>query len=141
MRFLPLLPVLLLMACGGNDEGTVRPYSLSRDSAPETMASTQMPLSAPPGLTLRPTRPVMIGSNRSDDQAAGQAAGSMGQDALLQAAGPAAEPDIRAVINENSGLVFPGPGFVDRLMSWTPPADYKPYIVPGSSGGWFSKIF
>ena len=38
-----------------------------------------------------------------------QAAGSAGQDALVQAAGPSAAPDIRTMINEKSGLVYPDP--------------------------------
>jgi Protein of unknown function (DUF3035) len=140
MRNCPLLLVLLLAAC--SDDSMTRNFSLSRDSAPETMASTQMPLSAPPSLAERPLRPGALPANRTDAPGAEQAAGSMGQDALLQAAGPTAASDIRRTINENSGLVYPGPAFVDQLMSWTPPAGYTPVIGQGGGkGGWFSRMF
>ena len=92
---------------------------LARFRAADTMASTQMPLSMPPGLAMRPARPGAIAPNRDDAQPVEQAAGSAGQDALVQAAGPASSSDIRTAINENSGLVYPDPGFVDRLMNWS----------------------
>jgi hypothetical protein len=130
MRRAFLLPMVLLAAC--SDDKMTRDFSLSRDTAPESVAATRMPLSMPPG-ALVPTHP--------DAPASEQAAGSAGQDALLQAAGPAASSDIRAEINENSGLVYPDPGFVDRLMNWTPPSGYTPVIVPAPKGGWFSRIF
>jgi hypothetical protein len=140
MRYLPLSLVVLLAACG--DDGMTRNFGLSRDSAPETMASTQMPLSAPPGLTQRPTRPVMIGSSRQSQPPPEPNSGSAGQEALLQAAGPTAEADIRTSINENSGLVYPDQAFVDQLMAWTPASGGKPVIMQSSSGGgWFSRIF
>lgn len=138
-RILPLLPALLLTACA--DDGMTRPFSTSRDSAPETMASTQLPLSVPPQMAMRPTRASTLNPSRATSSATEQAAGSMGQDALLQAAGPAAQPDIRAVINENSGLAYPGPAFVDQLMNWSPPPGYTPMITRASGGGWFSRIF
>jgi Protein of unknown function (DUF3035) len=140
MRYLPVLSVLLLAAC--SDDSMTRNFSLSRDNAPETIASTQMPLSVPPQLAMRPTRPGAMVPQQGDTQpAAEQAAGSAGQNALVEAAGPAAPSDIRNTINENSGLVYPGPGFVDRLMAWTPLPGYTPVIVQGPQGGWFSRMF
>lgn len=139
MRYLPMLSVLLLVAC--SDDSMTRNFSLSRDNAPETIASTQMPLSVPPQLAMRPSRPGAIEPKEGDTQPADQAAGSAGQDALIEAAGPAAPSDIRATINQNSGLVYPGPGFVDRLMAWTPSSGYTPVIVQGPQGGWFSRMF
>ncbi len=140
MRHCVLLLVLLLAAC--SDDSLTRNFSLSRNSAPETMASTQMPLSTPPSLAMRPTRPGALVPNRGDAQSPEQAAGSTGQDALVQAAGPTASSDIRTVINENSGLVYPDPGFVDRLMGWAPPPGYVPIITQArSGGGWFSRLF
>jgi Protein of unknown function (DUF3035) len=139
MRSLPALSVLLLVAC--SDDSMTRNFSLSRDNGPETVASTQMPLSVPPDLAMRPARPGAIVPKEGDTQPAEQAAGSAGQDALVEAAGPAAPSDIRAKINENSGLVYPGPGFVDRLMAWTPPPGSSPVIVQGPQGGWFSRMF
>ena len=140
MRYCLLLLVLSLGACA--DDGLTRSYSTSRDSAPETIAATQMPLSTPPGMAMRPIRPNTLGSDPGSTQTSVPEVGSLGQDALLEAAGPAAEPGIRATINENSGMAYPGPAFVDRLMTWTPPAgDYTPVITQSSGGGWFSRMF
>ena len=139
MRRCPLLLILLLAGC--SDDSMTRNFNMSRDSAPQTVAGTQMPLSMPPSLAMRPARPGAIVPNRDNAPAAEQAAGSTGQDALVDAAGPTASSDIRAAINEKSGLVYPDPGFVDRLMSWSPPPGYTPIITQGSKGGWFSRIF
>ena len=139
MRYLLVLPVLLLAACS-NDSDT-RTFSLSRDAAPETTAGSLPPLSTPPALALRPIRPVTLGSSQGNTQAADQDAGSPGQDALVEAAGPPATAHIRTAINESSGLVYPDPGFVDQLMNWTPPPGYTPVITQRARGGWFSRMF
>ena len=139
MQRCPLLLILLLAGC--SSDNMTRNFSLSRDSPPQTMSSTQMPLSMPPSLTMRPARPGAVAPNRDTTQSAEQPAGSMGQDALLEAAGPAASSDIRTVINEHSGLVYPDPGFVNRLMDWTPPPGYPPVITQAPKGGWLSRIF
>jgi hypothetical protein len=139
MRRCPLLLILLLAGCSG--DSSTRNFSLSRDSGPQTVAATRMPLSMPPSLAMRPARPGAIVPGRGDAQSGEQAAGSVGQDALVQAAGPVASSDIRSVINENSGLVYPDPGFVDRVMTWAPPPGYTPAITQAPTGGWFSRIF
>ena len=132
--------LLILLLAGCSDDSMTRDFSLSRDSAPETIASTQMPLSMPPSLAMRPARPGAIVPNRGTPQSAEQAAGSTGQDALVQAAGPAAASDIRTTISEHSGLVYPDPAFFDRLMAWSPPPGYTPVITQAPKGGWFSRI-
>jgi hypothetical protein len=137
MRFGPLLLLPLLAAC--SDDSMTRNFALARDSAPQTVASTMMPLSAPPMLTVRPTRPGAP-APQGDARQLEQAAGSAGQDALVQAAGPSATADIRTVINENAGMVYPGPGFVDALMNWSPPPGYTPLTAPARRG-WFSRLF
>lgn len=137
MRFGPLLMLPLLAAC--SDDSMTRNFTLSRDSAPQTVASTMMPLSAPPNLTVRPTRPGAP-PPQGDARQPEQAAGSAGQDALVQAAGPSATADIRTVINENAGMVYPGPGFVDALINWSPPPGYTPLTAPARRG-WFSRLF
>jgi hypothetical protein len=106
------------------------------------MASTRVPLSTPPELATRPTRPIAIGGSSSNAQpATDQAPASAGEAALVEAAGPAPDPHVRTAINEKSGMVYPSPEFVDRMMNWTPPAGYTPIITQGSKGGWFSRIF
>jgi hypothetical protein len=141
MRVWSFLLIASLAACGNS--GMTRNFSVSRDAAPETMAAIRVPLSTPPELAMRPTRPVTIGGNSTNTQpATDQAPTSAGEEALVQAAGPAPDPKVRAEINENAGLVYPSPGFVDQLMNWTPPPGYAPLISPsGSGGGWFSHIF
>jgi hypothetical protein len=119
-----------------------RNFSVSRDAAPETVAATQVPLSTPPELATRPIRPITLGGSTTNTQpTTDQAPASAGEEALVEAAGPAPDPKVRAQINQNAGLVYPSPGFVDQLLSWTPPPDYKPLINTGSKGGWFSRIF
>lgn len=137
MRYCPLLIGLLLAAC--SDDSMTRNYGLARDATPETMASTMMPLSAPPSLTVRPTRPGAP-APQGDRQQSEQAVGSAGQQALVQAAGPAATADIRTVINENAGMYYPGPSFVDAVMNWTPPPGYTPLTAPPRKG-WLSRLF
>jgi Protein of unknown function (DUF3035) len=139
MRRLPLLAILLLAGCSSND-GTTRNFALVRDAPPQSVTAARMPLWAPPSLADRPTRAGALVPGRNAP-ATDQVVGSQGQDALVQAAGPSAAPDIRATINEQSGLVYADPGFVDRLMNWAPPPGYTPVITQGSSGGWFSRVF
>jgi hypothetical protein len=139
MRHCPLLLIVLLAGC--SNDGSTRNFSLSRDSGPQTIAATRMPLSVPPSLAVRPARPGAIVPSRGDTQQGEQPAGSTGQNALVQAAGPASSSDIRSVINENSGLVYPDPAFVDRVMGWVPPPGYTPVITQAPTGGWFSRIF
>ena len=55
MRFVWVVTVLSLAAC--SDDSMTRNFGLARDAAPDTVAATQMPLSMPPTLALRPTRP------------------------------------------------------------------------------------
>jgi hypothetical protein len=137
MRYGSLFLVLLLAACG--QSGDTRNFSLSRDSAPETIGSTQMPLSMPPSLATRPKRPgALPPSSQEADAGRDQSTGSAGQDALLDAAGGSSgTSNIRAQIDESSGLVYPKPEFVDRVMNWTPPPGYHP-LATQASKGWFS---
>ena len=141
MRYGLFLLVLPLVACGSSD--MTRNFSLSRDSAPETIAATQMPLSMPPSLAERPKRPGALPTAQQDSsqQQVDQSSLSPGQDALLQAAGPGSSSNIRTQIDENSGLVYPKPEFVEHVMTWTPPPGYQPLATPASKGwfdGWFN---
>lgn len=141
MRYGLVVLVLLLAACG--QSGDTRNFSLSRDSAPETIGATQMPLSMPPDLAMRPKRQGALPpkSQPADASQADQSTGSAGQDALLDAAGgPSGSSDIRSQIDESSGLVYPKPDFVDRVMNWAPPPGYQP-LATQASKGWFSGLF
>jgi len=140
MRAWPWLLIFALAACGNS--GMTRNFGVSRDAAPKTMASTRVPLSTPPELAARPTRPIAIGGGSSNAQPTGdQTPASAGEAALVQAAGPASDPRVRTEINEKSGMVYPSPEFTDRLMNWIPPAGYTPIITQGGKGGWFSRVF
>lgn len=139
MRYGLVLLVLLLAACG--NDGMTRNFSVSRDSAQDTIGATQTPLSLPPDFQLRPQRPGALPPTSQDTaQQTDQSTGSAGQDAFLEAAGPSANPDIRTKIDEHSGLVYPAPEFVDRVMNWTPPPGYTPLAAPPKKG-WFSGWF
>src|ERR1700758_5204171 len=136
----PLLAILILAGCSSND-ATTRNFVLTRDGPPQAVNAARPPLWAPPSLGDRPSR---AGANVPPRNAAATdpAAGSQGQDALLEAAGPTAAADTRAAINEKSGVVDADPAFVDRLLNWAPQPGYTPVITQGgSSGGWLSRIF
>ena len=132
---LPMI-ALLLAACS-TDNGLSRNFGLDRDAA-QTIAASRMPLSAPPDLGLRPTLPGVL-ARPAVGQQPDQAAGSPGQDALVDEAGPPATEHIRTLINESSGMLSASPGFVDALMNWTPPPGYTPLTSPPKKG-WFSRL-
>jgi hypothetical protein len=143
MRYGLAVLVLLLGACSQGD--MTRGFSLSRDSAPETVASTQMPLSMPPDMATRPKRPGALTPQANASQVSAPPAdvstGSAGQDAFLDAAGGApSSSDVRTQIDESSGLVYPNGEFVSRVMNWTPPPGYHPMATQPSKG-WFSGLF
>ena len=137
MRFGLLLMVLSLAAC--SDDGMTRALS----------AFPAMPRRAPwrRRRCLCRHRPVLRSGPlargrqrpRPTSQEQQQEAGSVGQDALLQAAGPAATADVRQLIDENSGMSEPGAEFTDRLMNWTPQPGSKSMSEPAKKG-WLSRI-
>lgn len=139
MRVAPVLLVLIVAAC--SDDGMTRTFTVSRDAAPETMAATQMPLSMPPSLAMRPTRPGALGLGKGTSQSSDEAPPSAGQEALVDAAGPSAYANVRRAIDENSGLVYPPPDFVNRLMTWSAPPGSTSVITSAPKGGWFSRVF
>jgi hypothetical protein len=135
MRFGLVLLSLALAAC--SDDGMTRKFGLARDAAPTTAAATQMPLSAPPSMAQRPTRAGATAPRQTAQEQ--QEVVSAGQDALVQAAGPAATADVRQLIDENSGMIEPGAEFTDRLMNWAPQPGSKPLSEPAKKG-WLSRI-
>jgi hypothetical protein len=136
MRIGPILITLAVAGC--SDDGMTRNFGLSRDAAPQTMAATQMPLSAPPSLSQRPIRSGIPAPRPTSQEQ--QTVGSTGQDALVQAAGPAATADVRQLVDENSGMMDAGQEFTDRLLNWTTPPGYASMSQPAKKG-WLSGIF
>jgi hypothetical protein len=139
MRYLAVLAIVVVTGC--SRDSMTRNFTLSRDAGIDTAAATQTPLSVPPSLGMRPLRPGALAPNHNDTQPNEPEAASAGQAALVQSAGPVATSDIRTLINENSGLVYPDRGFVDQLMLWEPPPGHTPVITQAGSTGWFSRIF
>jgi hypothetical protein len=136
MRVCLILIVLALAAC--RDDSMTRNFGVSRDAGQANVAATQMPLSSPPNLAQRPIRPGTRAPRQDSQQE--PVVGSAGQEALLQAAGPAATADIRQLIDENSGMIAPGAEFTDRLMNWTPTPGSTSLSQPAKKG-WLSGLF
>jgi hypothetical protein len=131
---------LALAACSSGNDMT-RTFGTSRDAPPDIVATSRMPLSAPPALSVRPTQPDVLGSAQRTRPTRDQASVGAGQDAFLQASGPAAPPGVRREIDASSGLAYPPRAFVERLMTWTPGPGYTPVFDQASQGGWFSWLF
>ncbi len=128
-----------LSACGSSDTLS-RTFGLTRDAPDEFMVTTRAPLSMPPDFSLRPPRPgasrPMEQSERSQAEEAlvpqtalgmPQAGDSAGQDALVQAAGPAASNQIRQQVDADARMQQANTSFVSKLLFWQNPA--QPGIV------------
>jgi len=137
--FLPAVSLLLLVGCG---ENTARSLGFIRDAPDEFRVTTRAPLSMPPDMAggLPPPRP---GAPRPMERSAREEAeavlvpslalrdpreqpravgGSVGEMALLQAAGPAPSRDIRRQVDEESQrLDRPPRDLADRLIFWRDP--------------------
>jgi hypothetical protein len=130
-----LASVLGLAACSGDE--LTRTFGLTRDAPDEFQVTTRAPLSMPPDFTLRPPRP---GASRPQELSGSQQAEaalvpdsvnsqtpratSVGQQALVAAAGRPAPANIRSEVNSEAALDTPNRSFADRLMFWraAPPA-------------------
>jgi hypothetical protein len=112
-----------------------RAFGLTRDAPDEFSVTTRAPLSMPPDYTLRPPQPGAVRPQEQSQrrqaeatlspevefapEAPGNGAGlSAGQQALVQAAGPAAPADIRRKLGTEAALEDRGPSFTDRLLFW-----------------------
>jgi hypothetical protein len=124
------LASVLLTGCESADLS--RSFGFVRDAPDEYTVTTQQPLSMPPEFAVRPPAP---GTRRPQDQTTSQQAlqalspqsaltpeagqASPGQEALVQASGPAAPSNIRARVNgEATAEAQQSNGFVDKLMFW-----------------------
>ncbi len=126
---------LAVTGCGSSDTLS-RTFGLTRDAPDEFTVTTRAPLSMPPDFSLRPPRPgaprPMEQSPRTQAEEAlvpqtalggPQAGDSPGQDALVQAAGPAAPNQIRQQVDADARMQQSNTGFVNKLLFWqTPPA-------------------
>jgi hypothetical protein len=123
---------LVLTGCGG--EGVKKTFGLEANPPDAFDVGTQAPLSLPPELGSLP--PPSPGEPRPQQVNAAQAGltalspesaitptatpSSAGQAALLDAAGPAPAPGIRADVNQSALIASKPPGFVSRLMGTAP---------------------
>ena len=131
------LPVLFaaLFGLAGCGSDIARSFGLQRDTPDEFVVTARAPLSMPPSYMIQPPRP---GASRPQELAtrnAGEAAlvpqlslapagaSSPGQQALLQATGPAAPADIRARVDEQAAVDAPNPGLTDKLLFWRAPKE------------------
>ena len=89
-------PILALAACSNSENSLGRTFGQGGAASDEVRVTSRPPLSLPPEFTLRPDRPGVIRPVAAP-QASTQppARISAGQEALLDASGPAAAPDIR----------------------------------------------
>ena len=129
-------PLMTLLAGGmlltGCSDSLTRTFGLTRDAPDEFSVTTRAPLSLPPEYSLRPPRP---GAPRPQEQSdreqaelalapqaalANNSAPSVtpGQEALLQAAGPAAPANIRRTIDQDQQLDRPQQSFADKMLFW-----------------------
>jgi hypothetical protein len=125
--------LLPLAGCGGGDK-LMRTFGLTRDAPDEYTVTTRAPLSMPPDYNLRPPRP---GAPRPQEQSERQqaeealspqtalnaptASASAGQEALLEATGPAAPGDIRRKIDQDAHNAADDDSFVDKVLYWRKP--------------------
>ena len=121
-----------LAGCSGQE--LTNTLGLTRDAPNEFTVTTRAPLAMPTQFNLPPPDP---GAARPQEQserrkaeealvpatalAAGPGATSPGQQAILQASGPAPPPDIRAEVNAESALDKPHQTFTEKLMFWQKP--------------------
>jgi len=124
---------LALTGCGNSDTLS-RTFGLTRDAPDEFTVTTRAPLSMPPDFSLRPPRPgaprPMEQSERNQAEQAlvpqmalgtPQAGDSPGQDALVQAAGPAASAQIRQQVDADARMQQTNTSFVSKLLFWQTP--------------------
>ena len=135
---------LSLSACNA-DTSLARNFSQGGPAADELRVASRPPLSLPPEFTLRPDRPGVIRpvpAPQGAAPAANTGRNSLGQEALLDAAGPTAAPDIRTKVNDDARMEMPDHGFTDQLMAWQRPPDQPPVIQRGSSSaGFLGRLF
>jgi hypothetical protein len=123
-----LLVVALVLS--GCSDATKKTFGLEANPPDAFTVGTQPPLSIPPELgALPPPNPgeprpqevdaAQAGANTLDAENAitpPPASGTPGEQALLDAAGPAPPPGIRAAVNQQALVASEPPGFVSKMM-------------------------
>ncbi len=125
---------LALTACSSTSDTLSRTFGLTRDAPDEFMVTTRAPLSMPPDYSLRPPRPgesrPMEQSERRQAEEAlvpqtalgmPQASDSPGQEAMVQAAGPAAPTQIRQQVDSDARTDQGSKSFASKLLFWQTP--------------------
>lgn len=126
-----LLAPLGLAGCGVGDS-LFQDIGLTRSAPDEFLVTTRAPLSMPPDLRLPPpspgaTRPQEVSPRQAAEQTlvpqtalsnTQPASRSPGEQALLGAAGPAADPAVRALVNRESAEKANQVSITNRLMFW-----------------------
>jgi len=120
-----------LAACSGDQFG--RTLGLVRDTPDEFTVTTRAPLAMPPTFALPPPQPGVARPQEQSERAKAELAltpqmalgtptegSSPGQQALIQAAGPAPASDIRAEVDEEARHDATSESFFDRLRFWQP---------------------
>jgi hypothetical protein len=146
----PALPLRLVLLAGLTglgacaDENLSRTFGLVRDAPDEFRVTTRAPLSMPPEFTLRPPRPgaarpqevserqqaeqVLVPQLALENQGAGRP--SIGQQALLEAAGPGAPQDIRQQVDRDARLETANRSLTDEIMFWRSPSEPGVIVDP-----------
>jgi DUF3035 family protein len=136
-----LLAAPCLTGCSGQE--LTNTLGLTRDAPNEFTVTTRAPLAMPSQFTLPPPDP---GAARPQEQserrkaeealvpatalATGPRESSPGQQAIVQAAGPPAPPDIRTEVNAESALDKPRQTFTEQLMFWKKPPPAGTVVDP-----------
>jgi hypothetical protein len=127
-----------LPACSGEQFG--RTFGFIRDAPDEFTVTTRAPLAMPPTFTLPAPRPGAVRPQEQSERKQAELAlvpqmalgepdpgSSPGQQALVQAAGPPASPQIRGVVDEEAARDRSSGGIGQALMFWRKPP--QPGIV------------
>ena len=129
--FLLAASALAVAGCG---ESFNRTIGIVRDAPDEFTVTTRAPLAMPPSFDLPPPSPGAARPQETPERLQAEEAlvpqtalgvapaqESPGQQALIQAAGPPAPPNIRREINAEASEDRPRQTFTERLMFWEPP--------------------
>jgi len=143
-----LTRAILLATCaaaltGCDSDRLSRALGFIHDAPDEFSVTTRAPLAMPPSFTLQPPTPGLARPQEQSERAKAEQAlvpqmalgapdegTSPGQQALVQAAGPTATPEIRAEVDQEARLSRSSEGFIYRMMFWRTPAPPGTVVDP-----------